>query len=72
MRLRRCSFIGTIVLSAGILVGCDSSSTGMKNMKLSEGKEGSGDVSVKSKKGGNIKEVPPLPPEGVAPPLKKN
>jgi hypothetical protein len=39
----------------------------MKGMK--EGKlEGSGDVSIKSK-GGNIKEVPPLPPEPVAPPL---
>jgi hypothetical protein len=57
-----------MMLSVGILAGCDSSSTGMKNMKPSEATAGSGDASLTSKKGGNIKEVPPLPPEPVAPP----
>jgi hypothetical protein len=69
MRLQRCAFIATVLFAAGILVGCSSHPTGMKNMNVPGGPEGkSSDVNLKSK-GGNIKEVPPLPPEPQAPPL---
>ncbi len=69
MRLPRCVFIGTILLSAGILVGCEGSSS-MKNMKVPEGGKEE-DVTLKSKGGKTIKEVPPIPPDAEAPPLRR-
>jgi len=72
MRCAHCVLLISLVLGLGPCIGCGSSDTGMKNMKMSSVPSKAFPGPMKSKDGKHIKEMPRGPdflPE--PPPLRK-